>query len=38
MEMLFKPISEVEDIKRYVRKVRIEMKQSATKLDSSKAD
>jgi len=38
MEMLFKPISEVEDIKRYVKKVRIEMKQSATKLDSSKAD
>ena len=38
MEMLFKPVSEVEDIKRYVRKVRIEMKQSATKMDSSKSD
>jgi hypothetical protein len=38
MEMLFKPVSEVEDIKQYVRKVRIEMKQSATKMDSSKSD
>ena len=31
MELLFKPVSEVEDIKQYVRKVRIEMKQSDTK-------
>jgi hypothetical protein len=38
MEMLFKPVSEVEDIKQYIRKVRIEMKQSATKLYSSKSD
>ncbi len=38
MEILFKPVSEVEDIKRYVRKVRIEMKQSATTMDSSKSD
>ena len=38
MEMLFKPVSEVEDIKRYVRKVRIEMKQSATTMNSSKSD
>lgn len=38
MEILFKPVSEVEDIKRYVRKVRIEMKQSATKMDGSKSN
>jgi len=31
LELLFKPVSEVEDIKQYVRKVRIEMKQSDTK-------
>jgi hypothetical protein len=31
MELLFKPVSEVEDITQYVRKVRIEMKQSDTK-------
>jgi hypothetical protein len=35
---LFKPISEIDDIKRYVRKVRIEMKHSATRMDSSKSD
>ena len=38
LEMLFKPISEIDDIKRYVRKVRIEMKHSATRMDSSKSD
>ncbi len=38
MEMLFKPVSEVEDIKRYIRKVIIEMKQSDTKLDNAKSD
>ena len=38
LEMLFKPISEIDDIKRYVRKVRIEMNHSATRMDSSKSD
>ena len=34
----FKPISELEDTKQYIEKVIIEIKQSDTKMDSSKSD
>lgn len=35
---MFKPISELEDPKEYIEKVIAEIKQSDTKMDSSKSD